>query len=161
MKAKLLITDHRLLITILAIFALLPSSFILASTKPNILFIFTDDQSHETVHAYGNDDIITPHMDSLVNDGVSFTNAYNMGSWSGAICIASRTMINTGMSVWRAKEIYKNLQPRAEQQLFWSQLLAKAGYETYMTGKWHVKIKPEDIFDHVLHERPGMPKQTD
>jgi choline-sulfatase len=41
----------------------------------------------------------------------------------------------------------------------WSQLMSAAGYTTYMTGKWHVpKVKPEDIFDVVVHPRPGMPK---
>ena len=38
--------------------------------------------------------------------------------------------------------------------------MKRAGYETYMSGKWHVKIKPEDIFDHVKDVRPGMPNQT-
>lgn len=35
-----------------------------------------------------------------------------------------------------------------------------AGYETYFSGKWHVKVSPGSIFDHVVHERPGMPKDT-
>ncbi|MEM9660231.1 MAG: sulfatase-like hydrolase/transferase, partial [Planctomycetota bacterium] len=44
----------------------------------------------------------------------------------------------------------------------WSQLLRGAGYETYMTGKWHVGgLDTEKIFDHVVHVRPGMPNQTD
>ncbi|MCD6202240.1 MAG: sulfatase-like hydrolase/transferase, partial [Bacteroidales bacterium] len=38
--------------------------------------------------------------------------------------------------------------------------MKKAGYETYMTGKWHVRVKPQRVFDHVMHERPGMPNQT-
>jgi len=40
----------------------------------------------------------------------------------------------------------------------WSQLMHRAGYETYFTGKWHIKIEPEKIWDNVGHERPGMPK---
>ena len=61
-----------------------------ASDKPNILFIFTDDQCYDTIRAYGNKEIITPNLDRLVNEGTSFMNTYNMGSWSGAVCVASR-----------------------------------------------------------------------
>ena len=38
--------------------------------------------------------------------------------------------------------------------------MEKLGYETFMTGKWHVKIKPEEIFTHAGTERPGMPKAS-
>jgi len=37
--------------------------------KPNILFIVTDDQRYNTIHALGNDEILTPNLDSLVKDG--------------------------------------------------------------------------------------------
>ena len=36
-----------------------------------------------------------------------------------------------------------------------------AGYETYFSGKWHVKVSPDSIFNHVSHIRPGMPNQTE
>ncbi|MCP4451356.1 MAG: sulfatase-like hydrolase/transferase [Planctomycetes bacterium] len=132
-----------------------------APKKPNILFIFADDQCHQTIGALGNDEIQTPNLDRLATSGVSFRNTYNMGGWNGAVCVASRAMLNTGRMVWRARaaEKTKYSQVIAKGQT-WSQLLKKAGYETYMTGKWHVKIKPEEIFDHVVHERPGMPNQT-
>jgi len=132
-----------------------------APKKPNILFIFADDQCYQTIGALGNDEVKTPHLDSLATSGVSFSNTYNMGGWNGAVCVASRAMLNTGRMIWRAQaaEKTKYSQIIAKGQT-WSQLLKKAGYETYMTGKWHVKIKPETIFDNVVHERPGMPNQT-
>jgi arylsulfatase A-like enzyme len=130
--------------------------------KPNILFIFTDDQSYNTVHALGNEEIITPNLDRLVNEGTSFTNAYNMGAWAGAVCVASRTMMNTGRSVWRSHALddKNSAAELAKAGKTWSQLLKSAGYETYMSGKWHVKLDPEQIFDHVRNVRPGMPNQT-
>jgi choline-sulfatase len=66
--------------------------------KPNILFIFADDQCFETLRSLGNDEIQTPNLDKLVRGGVTFTHAYNQGAWHGAVCVASRTMLNTGGS---------------------------------------------------------------
>lgn len=131
-----------------------------AQKKPNILFIFADDQCHDTINALGNDEVKTPNLDRLATSGVSFRNAYNMGGWNGAVCVASRAMMNTGKMLWRARASESHFDASAARGEFWSQLLKKAGYETYMTGKWHVKLKPETIFDHVVHERPGMPNQT-
>jgi arylsulfatase A-like enzyme len=52
------------------------------------------------------------------------------------------------------------LKQFAQQRKFWSQLMEDSGYETYFSGKWHVKIKPDTIFNHVIHQRPGMPRAT-
>ncbi|MBC8372976.1 MAG: sulfatase-like hydrolase/transferase, partial [Planctomycetes bacterium] len=72
------------------------------SSKPNILFIFADDQTYESICALGYDEVKTPNLDKLVRGGVTFTHAYNQGSWSGAVCIASRCMLNTGRFLWNA-----------------------------------------------------------
>ena len=130
-------------------------------SKPNILFIFADDQCFETLRSLGCDDIYTPNLDRLVRRGVTFTHAYNQGAWHGAVCVASRTMLNTGRFLWIARDLEPNLKEETRAGRFWSQYMKQAGYETYMSGKWHVKgIKPEDIFDHVKDVRPGMPNQT-
>lgn len=129
-------------------------------TKPNILFIFADDQSYNTIHALGNDEILTPGLDRLVEEGLTFTHAYNMGAWHGAVCVASRTMLNTGEYLWRARRHEKTIKQMARERKLWSQLMEDAGYETYFSGKWHVKVKPDSIFNHVVHIRPGMPKAT-
>lgn len=143
--------------SIVAILALC-SSF--ASEKPNFLFIFADDQSYETVAAMGNEEIHTPHLDRLANSGTAFTNAYNMGAWNGAVCVASRNMLNTGRFVWRAYAGEKTMPELAKKKGFWPQLLEGSGYTTYMSGKWHVKIDPAAIFNHVINPRPGMPNQV-
>ena len=74
----------------------------IAKNKPNILFIFADDQCYETIRELGLTDIDTPNLDRLMNSGTSFTRAYNMGSWSGAVWVASRHMLNTGRFLWDA-----------------------------------------------------------
>lgn len=128
--------------------------------KPNILFIFADDQSYETVNAHGYPEVFTPHLDTLAESGVSFYNAYNMGGWNGAICIASRTMMQTGRFIWRAHQVDRNMKELAANDQTWPQLMESAGYETYFSGKWHVEIPPEDIFNYTVNQRPGMPNQT-
>jgi len=133
-----------------------------AQKKPNIVFIFTDDQTYSSIHALGNNEIITPAMDALVEEGTTFTNAYNMGSWSGAVCAASRAMINSGRFVWKANKFRKDWTKNDAVALnkSWSKILESGGYETYMTGKWHVDAPAEKIFNNVIHVRPGMPRDA-
>ncbi len=126
--------------------------------QPNILFIFADDHSYDSIHETGNDEIETPNIDEIAKAGTRFNFAYNMGGWNGALCIASRTMLNSGRFMWNANRL--NLKEEQASDRLWSLQMKSAGYETYFTGKWHVKLKPADIFDHVGSVRGGMPKQT-
>lgn len=144
-----------ILITLLASFILASASF---AAKPNVLFLFADDFTYEAVRAFGHTDIDTPNLDRLAARGTTFTRAYNMGSWSGAVCVASRTMLNTGRSVWDAGAVYKTTDKERQSGVLWSQLMGKAGYKTYMTGKWHVQTDATKVFDMVMDVRPGMPK---
>ena len=98
--------------------------------KPNVLFLFSDDQRADTIAALGNADIRTPHLDRLVNQGTAFTRAYCMGAQQGAVCVPSRAMLLTGRTLFRIKE---NLA----EQTTWPEIFAKAGYTTFITGKWH------------------------
>lgn len=131
-------------------------------SKPNIVFIFTDDQTYSSIHALGNNEIITPTMDNFVKEGTTFTHAYNMGSWSGAVCAASRAMINSGRFVWRANEFRQNWVKKdtISYNQSWAKLMESEGYETYMTGKWHVDAPAQKLFKHTTHIRPGMPKDA-
>ncbi len=143
------------------VFVLLVLSTSLSDAKqPNILFIFADDQCFDTLNAWGNDEIETPNLDRLARRGLTFRRAYNMGSWSGAVCVASRTMLNTGRFLWPAKEVYASSEKEREEGRFWSEYLKGAGYDTYFSGKWHVRADAEKAFDFVSHVRPGMPNQT-
>ncbi len=128
--------------------------------KPNVLFIFADDQCFETIRAFGNDEIETPNLDRLVNNGLTFTHAYNQGSWSGAVCVASRTMLATGRFLWKANKVYATSEKERQAGRFWSEYMKKAGYDTYMTGKWHVRADAAKAFDFSAHVRGGMPNQT-
>lgn len=130
------------------------------STKPNILFIFADDQSPKTIGAYGNSEIQTPNLDKLAQKGVNFTNAHNMGAWNGAVCQASRAMLNSGRSVWQAHKMDKVFAQGQGIDKTWAKLLEAEGYDTYMTGKWHVAADAEKVFKVSKHIRPGMPNDN-
>ena len=84
---------------LLALAVVSPASAVRAATRPNILVLFTDDQAFDTIRSLGSLDIDTPHLDRLVARGTTFTHAYNMGSFSPAVCVASRTMLMTGRSL--------------------------------------------------------------
>ncbi len=101
-----------------------------AASKPNILFLFADDQAYDTIHALGNSLIQTPHLDRLVEEGMTFTHAFNQGSWTGAVCVASRAMLNSGRYIYHARE-------DIETVTLWGEVFGEAGYETFLTGKWH------------------------
>ena len=99
--------------------------------QPNVLFLFADDYSFDSVHVTGNKEIQTPNLDDLARSGTIFTHAYNMGAWGGAVCVASRTMLNTGRFVWNARKL--KLKDEQANGRVWSQQMKSAGYETYLS----------------------------
>ncbi len=142
----------------LLLFGIAPS---FAAERPNIVFIFADDQCFETIGSLNNAEVRTPNLDELAKRGTTFTHAFNMGSWSGAVCVASRTMLNTGRFVWNANHVWKDSEAEREAGRWWSEYFKAAGYRTYMTGKWHCRADAEKAFDVARDIRPGMPNQTD
>ena len=98
--------------------------------KPNFLFIFADDQAFDTIQALGHPIVQTPNLDRLVQQGMNFTHTFNQGSWSGAVCVVSRAMLNSGRYIYRAREDIDRVP-------LWGEVFTDAGYETFLTGKWH------------------------
>ncbi|MGJ8758948.1 MAG: sulfatase-like hydrolase/transferase [Polaribacter sp.] len=132
--------------------------------KPNILFIFADDLMFNSVGTLDNCSIKTPNLDRLMDSGVSFSRTYNQGSYSQAVCIASRTMLVTGGNLWKAASYSKSKKGSTvnKPEKYWPEYLNDTGYETYMAGKWHVnEVKPKTIFDYTKNVRGGMAKQTE
>lgn len=102
--------------------------------KPNILFLFTDDQRYNTIHALGNKYIITPNIDQLANRGFYFNNAYIMGSMSGAVCAPSRAMLMTGRNLYNVHPMGYTIDPDHKTM---AKTLSDHGYTSFHTGKWH------------------------
>ena len=99
-------------------------------TRPNFLFLLADDQRADTIAAYGNRFIETPHLDRLVFRGFSFRSNYCLGSNSGAGCVPSRAMIHTGLAYSRISHDLEGVETLPE-------ILRQQGYVTFATGKWH------------------------
>ena len=131
-----------------------------AAERPNVLFIIADDQCFQTIGALGYTDIETPNLDRLVKRGTTFTHAYNMGSFHQAVCVASRAMLISGRSLWRAKAIYETTDQLRMAGRLWPQLMERQGYDTYFTGKWHITTDATKVFKVTKNVRPGMPKET-
>ena len=69
--------------------------------RPNILFIIVDDQSPFDLRVYNSRSTLqTPNIDQLASQGMVFDAAYQMGSWTGGVCTASRHMIMSGRTLW-------------------------------------------------------------
>lgn len=100
------------------------------SGRPNILFLFNDDQRADTIAALGNPHIRTPNLDRLCHSGIMFSRAYMQGGFHGATCMPSRAMLLSGRSLFRMEESLKT-------STTWPANFGKAGYTTFATGKWH------------------------
>ena len=108
--------------------------------KPNILFIMSDDHTSQAVGAYGGRLAAlnpTPTIDSLTTEGIVMENAFCQNS----ICTPSRASIMTGQScaVSGVTDLMGRL-PRQRQYLALE--MGKAGYQTAIVGKWHLKERP-------------------
>ncbi len=127
------------------LFALLLPLAVLADVKkPNILFIIADDQSPFDFKSYNpSSPLDAPAIGKLAAEGMTFDQAYHMGSMSGAVCSPSRRMIMTGRTVWHLqgtggrrntkKEVKSGITNPIENCL--PAIFNAAGYDTMRTCK--------------------------
>ena len=126
------------------LFAACPGDSAVAETRPNIIFILTDDQRYDAL-GFLNEDIRTPNMDRLAREGVHFRNAFVTTS----LCSPSRASILTGLYA-HAHGVVDNLKRSlAADIVFFPQDLQAAGYETAYIGKWHMGL-------HSDEKQPGF-----
>ena len=100
----------------------------------NILVLYSDDQSYNTLRILGNKEIYTPNLDKLAQQGVTFTQAHVMGGHQGAVCIPSRVMMLTGRYVNRLPGDGSVIP---DSIIALPEVLQQKGYTTFHTGKWH------------------------
>ncbi|MRI02199.1 sulfatase-like hydrolase/transferase [Kriegella sp. EG-1] len=107
-------------------------------TKPNIVFIMSDDHAYQAISAYSDKLIKTPNIDRIANEGMLFTNA----TVTNSICAPSRAVILTGKHSHLNGKI-DNRMPFDTTNVTFPQLLQKAGYQTAMFGKLHFGNNPK------------------
>jgi arylsulfatase A-like enzyme len=124
-----------------------------AEKKPNILYIMSDDHTSQAVGVYGSRLAKlnpTPTIDSLAKEGIIMKNAF----CTNAICTPSRACVITGQynNINGVYDLGGKVEP-ANQYLAIE--MKKAGYDTAMIGKWHLKAEPNFDYYKVL---PGQGK---
>ena len=145
---------------ITGIFGLFLSANLIAQNKPkpNVLFIFSDDQTFESIGSLNNNEVKTPNLDRLRRMGTTFSHTFNQGSWSPAVSVASRAMLNTGKYLWKAKDFSENTPDNNSETIpkkYWSEYMKAEGYDTYFAGKWHVDKNVNELFDITGTVRGG------
>jgi len=125
--------------------------------RPNILFVFCDDHAYQAISAYQsvsayglklND---TPNIDRLAREGMRFDNCFVTNS----ICGPCRAVVQTGKYSHLNGFYCNGNRFNGDQQTF-PKLLQKAGYQTAITGKWHLATDPQgyDYWEILIGQGP-------
>lgn len=130
-----------------------PVTLMAAPTKPNIIYILADDMGYGDPGFMGSKDLLTPNIDRIAHEGSILSSYYVQ-----PVCSPTRSTLMSGRLVIRTG-VYSVVKPNARWGLPLAertlpQALREAGYETAITGKWHLgEFQPEYLptnrgFDH-------------
>ena len=134
----------------------------LAGSRPNIIFILTDDQGYGDISAHGNPVLQTPNLDRLHREGVRFTDFH-----VSPTCSPTRSALISGRHEFKngiSHTIYER-ERLAPGTVTLPEILRGAGYRTGIFGKWHLgdeaAYRPDQRgFDEVFIHGAGGIGQT-
>ncbi|MBT3278341.1 MAG: sulfatase-like hydrolase/transferase [Phycisphaerales bacterium] len=138
-----------------------------AKPKHNVLFIFTDDQRWDTIHALGNKEIITPNLDRLAKRSFVFSQGFCFGGNTAAVCIPARNQAMSGKTFFRFPKRGRRACFADPKWGNFPKSMKAAGYETYYREKSGSSNLPEIRMDFEHREdvhqvnalRTGRPAQ--
>ena len=103
-------------------------------TKPNLVFVFSDQQSSDMLGCYGNKQIKTPVIDQLASEGVRFKTCVS----SNPVCSPFRAMLFTGQHTLQNGVFTNDIKVITDDIVPLGQALKNDGYRTGYVGKWHI-----------------------
>ncbi|OGV36495.1 MAG: hypothetical protein A2020_12755 [Lentisphaerae bacterium GWF2_45_14] len=126
--------------------------------RPNILFLFTDMQRFDTIHALGNPIIKTPNLDRLVHEGTAFTSAYS----PSPVCVPARCCLHYGQYPNRTGLTDNGIMPEHNRQSM-PDLFDGADYVTQAIGKCHFTPDVHELrgFQRRLTQEEGISNPAD
>jgi choline-sulfatase len=141
-------------------------------SRPNVLFVMTDQQRFDTIAALGNKQIYTPNLDRLVGRGIAFTRAYSQCP----VCVPARYTIRTGCEPPTTRVFTNQCSPAAAGQAatmegrcgpYLARTMKRLGYRTFGIGKFHTSPRYEDLgydvqlYSEELYGRPDERRRDD
>lgn len=116
-------------------------SVAVSNRRPNIVFLFTDQQRSTALGCAGVEEVRTPHLDALAAQGTRFTNAVS----NTPACAPARASLLTGLHVLSHGVVTNDIPLRTDVPHL-AQCLNAAGYRCGYIGKWHVDEPDRGVF---------------
>ncbi len=102
--------------------------------RPNLLYVFSDQQSVDMLGCYGNESIQTPHLDAFAKTGVRFNHCIS----NSPVCTPHRGTLLSGLHPLHHGAFFNDLQMLPGKGKYFAEVLRDAGYRTGYVGKWHL-----------------------
>lgn len=125
---------HIALALLLTLFACKEQPIVVKDKMPNLLIVLSDQHSYDMLGSSGNQQVLTPNLDSFASDGLRLTNAYS----NQPLCTPYRGMIMSGLHPLKNGAFVNDTPLLPNKSKLLAQILKDKGYQTAYIGKWHL-----------------------